>query len=174
MVDETYIRKYGWEIGDTLELHRTMGEKESTSYTIVGTVDSQLFSVNRTLMVISSASFKENFSRVPYYLYFYMDDRQVDIESKIHEEISGEDLMVQSFQSFMNQQERQISGIMSAVWLIIVLSIVLSLVGVINSNDRFSKKEPCRTLFVAMNKNSCKENYYRRGYYHILIATVFE
>lgn len=176
MVDETYIRKYGWEIGDILELHRTMGEKESTSYTIVGTVDSQLFSVNRTLMVISSASFKENFSRVPYYLYFYMDDRQVDIESKIHEEISGEDLMVQSFQSFMNQQERQISGIMSAVWLIIVLSIVLSLVGVINSQmiGFLQRKRQLAVLYsVAMNKKQLKKTIAVEVITTFLIATVF-
>lgn len=159
MVDEMYMKKCGWKVGDKINIVMDEKKEKKETYTIRGIVDAQCFTVKRNVVVISSSDFKKSFSDVPSTLYVTLKNKNLNIKSELYKKISGENVGIQSYDEFIEKQEERVSGIFSIVWLIMILSLVLVIIGLVNSQaiGFLQRKRELAVLYsVAMDKAQLK------------------
>ncbi|MBS4535926.1 FtsX-like permease family protein [Clostridium sp. D2Q-14] len=133
MIDEFYAIKNGFEIGDQLEIESDDFKTKKIKVEIVGTIDSSIFTTARNTIVFSEDQFKKNVSDIPSSIYVGTDKNLTQMKKTLYKELSGENITVETFNEFIENQEQQVSGLLSMVWIFLILSILLSAIGLVNN-----------------------------------------
>ena len=104
------------------------------SLKVVGFVNSASFSTTRNILVVSTSNFINNISSIPSVLNVTITSSDVDLaKESIQHDLSQYDVTIQTVHQFLQIQQDNISGIVNMVWLILLLSILLAVVGVVNN-----------------------------------------
>ena len=104
-------------------------------YTIKGTVNSTYLTTSRSAIVMNYDNYIENISKTPMQAHI-VAKKGADFD-KLKEEIIDTmkelDLMVQTTEEYVTEQEEGVASIMSIFYVVIGLAVVLSLIGFINN-----------------------------------------
>ena len=134
LIDEIFAEKNDLRIGDTIKLKFATLNKE-LEYVIKGTVNSTYLTTSRSAIVVNYDNYIENISKVPMQAHIEAKDG-IDID-KLKEEIIDTmkelDLMVQTADEYVAEQEEGVASIMSIFYVVIGLAVVLSFIGIINN-----------------------------------------
>lgn len=134
LIDEIFAEKNDLSIGDTIKLKFATLNKE-LEYVIKGTVNSTYLTTSRSAIVVNYDNYIENISKVPMQAHIEAKDG-IDID-KLKEEIIDTmkelDLMVQTADEYVTEQEEGVASIMSIFYVVIGLAVVLSFIGIINN-----------------------------------------
>lgn len=133
MMDEFYAIKNGFNIGDQLEIKSDELKIKKIKVEIVGTVDSSIFTTSRNTIVFSENQFKKDVTDVPSGIYVGTNKDLLKMKKTLYKELSGENITVETFNEFIEEQEQRVSGLLSTVWIFLVLSILLSAIGLVNN-----------------------------------------
>lgn len=133
MMDEFYAIKNGFNIGDQLEIKSDELKTKKIKVEIVGTVDSSIFTTSRNTIVFSENQFKKDVTDVPSGIYVGTNKDLLKMKKTLYKELSGENITVETFNEFIKEQEQRVSGLLSTVWIFLVLSILLSAIGLVNN-----------------------------------------
>ena len=134
LIDEIYAEKNDLSIGDTIKLKFAILNKE-LEYTIKGTVNSTYLTTSRSAIVMNYDNYIENISKTPMQAHI-VAKKGADFD-KLKEEIIDTmkelDLMVQTTEEYVTEQEEGVASIMSIFYVVIGLAVALSLIGIINN-----------------------------------------
>ncbi|MGO1370118.1 MAG: ABC transporter permease [Senegalia sp. (in: firmicutes)] len=133
MIDEFYAIKNGFAIGDQLKIKSDKFNSEKINVNIVGTIDSSIFTTSRNTVVFSEEQFKKDVSDIPSNIYISTNKKLTQMKKILYKELSGENITVETFTEFIESQEQQVSGILSTVWIFLILSLFLSAIGLVNN-----------------------------------------
>lgn len=132
LVDEIYLNNNNLKIDDRVNLK--IG-KEKHNFTIVGTINSFYYSIQRDVLIVNQDYFKEKLSKVPFQVLISINDNY-DIDTvidKIELELKDPDIVIMTVDDFVNDQRANIHTIMYLFYIIIGLAIALSFIGIINN-----------------------------------------
>ncbi len=133
MIDEFYAIKNGFEIGDKLEIKSDDFKSKKIKVNIAGTIDSSIFTISRNTLVFSENQFKKDILDIPSNIYVGTDKNLKQMKKTLYKELSGENITAETFNEFIENQEQQVSGLLSTVWVFLILSILLSAIGLVNN-----------------------------------------
>ncbi len=133
MMDEFYAVKNGFKIGDQLEIKSDELKAKKVKVKIVGTIDSSIFTTSRNTIVFSENQFKKDVTDVPSGIYVGTDKDLTDMKKTLYKELSGENITAETFNEFIEGQEQRVSGLLSTIWIFLILSILLSAIGLVNN-----------------------------------------
>ena len=134
LIDSYYASRLGISVGDTLTLSNDEFRKKKIEVKVVGFVESSLFSVSRNALVISEKEYIEKVSDIPSVLNISIKGINPDeAKNKLRRTLAQYDVVIQTVNENIDYQLQTTSTIVDLVWLILILSILLALVGVINN-----------------------------------------
>lgn len=156
LIDSYYASRLGILIGDTITISNDEFRKKKIEIKVVGFVESAVFSVSRNVLVISEEEYIEKVSDIPSVLNVSIKEISADeAKSKLRRTLAQQDVVIQTVDENIEYQLQTTGSIVDLVWLILILSILLALVGVIN-NTIFGfmqrKREYAVLNSVAMSK----------------------
>ena len=134
LIDEYYASRLKISQGDKITVSCENYSQEDLTLKIVGFVDSSNFSVTRNALVLSTEEYLDKITDVPSVLNVTVKDNKVDeAEEDIRHDLAQYDVVIQTVGDYLAMQLTSTNGIISMVWLILLLSVLLALVGIINN-----------------------------------------
>ena len=161
LIDEKYAYTNKIDKGDTLTI--TYGEYNKTfTYKVVGYIDSSNHSTARNMFAVNFNHMKNDLSLIPLQVQIVASDGYTAEELKdiVKDSIKEVGVKVYTTDEYITEQENQIAGITSIIYLIIGISVLLSFVGIINNQviSFISRKKELAILnSTCMNKTQIKK-----------------
>lgn len=177
LVDEYYATRFGIALGDKITLNNADFKKDQLELKVVGFVNSASFSTTRNILVVSTSNFINNISSIPSVLNVTITSSDVDLaKESIQHDLSQYDVTIQTVHQFLQIQQDNISGIVNMVWLILLLSILLAVVGVVNNTFLGfiqRKQEYAVLLSTSMSKAQVKLMLFSEVMFTVLLSCIF-
>lgn len=133
MIDEFYAIQNGFKVGDILEIKSDNIKGKNLKVKIVGSIDSSSLSTTREIIIFSKEQLKRDINDIPINIYVESSRNLDKMKKTLYRELSGEDITVQTIDEFLGEQEDMVGSILSIVWIFLILSILLSAIGLINN-----------------------------------------
>lgn len=134
LIDRYYATRLGISQGDTITLFCEDYQQNKLSLKIAGFVESSDFSMTRNVLVLSTPDYLDKITNVPSVLNTTVtgDDLETAKDS-IRRDLIQYDVVIETVDEYLNMQLALTNGIVNMVWLILLLSVLLALVGIINN-----------------------------------------
>ena len=164
LFDEILLKNNHLKIGDEIEFYFKEQDKK-LKVKIVGTVNSYYYSTQREIVIINENMFKSTITEVPFTIDFsvYNADKVRDTIELMERELKDPDINIWTIDDFCDIQRKNVNSFMSLFYVIVVLALILSFVGIIN-NEIISFME--RTKEFAVLNSICMS---KRGLKKMLI-----
>lgn len=161
LMDEKYAFNNNISKGDILTIN--YGEYGKTfTYTVKGFVDSSNHSTSRNMFVVNFNHMKNDLSLIPLQVQIVAEDgyEVQKLKDVIKDNIKEVGIKVYTTDEYITEQENQISGITSIIYLIIGISVTLAFIGIINNQiiSFISRKKELAVLnSTCMNRAQIKK-----------------
>lgn len=159
LIDEYYAKRNGINVGDTLKLESEGIKEEKFSVTIVGYVDTTMFTLVRNVLVLNEEEYIKKIKENPTTLNISTSDNLDDMKSKLLKELAGYNTNIQTVDEYLKMQSNQTQGIVTLVWLLLAFSIIMAILGIMNNQiiGFIQRKKEYAVLYsVAMSKGQLK------------------
>lgn len=134
LIDEYYALRLGISQGDTIQVSCDNYLEKELSLKVVGYVESANFSTSRNVLVMSTEEYKDKVTDVPSVLNVTVTGTDAETaKESIRRDFAQYDVVVQTVKEYIDMQTESTNGLINMVWLILLLSILLALVGIVNN-----------------------------------------
>ena len=133
LIDGYYAARLGISQGDTITLFCEDYQQNELSLKIVGFVESSSFSMTRNVLVLSTDEYLDKITTIPSVLNVTVTGDDEIAKDSIRRDFVQYDVVIETVDEYLNMQMTSTNGIINMVWLILLLSVLLALVGIINN-----------------------------------------
>jgi ABC-type lipoprotein release transport system permease subunit len=134
LIDEKLAEKNNIKIGDVLKINFE-SHNINSEFKVMGLINSAYFTTSRNVILVNLEYFFDNATEIPMQVHVNAKDNtdleklKIDIKKTLKE--VGID--IQTVEEYLEDQESQVSSIMGLFYVIIVLAVFLSFIGIINN-----------------------------------------
>lgn len=133
VIDEYFAIKNDIAIGDRIIINDKAFINSQQQYSVVGYVDASVFSITRDVFIIGKNTYLNNVRNNPIAIYVTVNKDVETMKNQLKSELQGHNFYIQTASEHIRQQESTVNGVMALVWLLLVLALALSYVGLINN-----------------------------------------
>ena len=133
IIDEIYAQKNDIKIGDILVINSEHAKEKQSKFEVVALCNSTMFTTTRNVLVFNEKSYIKYITDIPREVLVHSDMEKTELKEKLKKEIDEIGLEIVTYDEYIGEQEEQAETIMSLIYVIIVLAVGLSLIGVINN-----------------------------------------
>lgn len=134
-VDEAYAQKHGVEIGSYMTVTNDAYEAGSKSYLVKGFIDGSTFSTMRNLAVVTEREYASALDDIPATISISCEEgADVDrVLKNVVDATASDKLKPVKVSEWLGSQKAQVDDVMILIYVVMVLSGVLAIVGLINN-----------------------------------------